>query len=133
MTMVKTDLEDKLFTAISVAFKLDEQEDGDIKDSTEEVYRTLAVELSTAIDDYIRTATVTVTTDKEALVSVESTESTTANLIFTPRSAITVIGFDEVPNRLDDFVKANPTPYVELTGGGIDGVSEIIKSTGELT
>ena len=76
MAMVKADLEDKLFTAISVAFKLAEQDDSDVKDSTAEVYRTLAVELSTAIDEYIKTATVTVTNQGTVTLAVAGTTAT---------------------------------------------------------
>ena len=99
MTMIRSDLENKLYAAISSAFNLDNLVPGQEKDDSTLVYEELARELSIAIDDYIKTATVSVTTSKSIVSSVSS----------------------------------KATINTKLTNAKVKSVSEIIKSTGELT
>jgi hypothetical protein len=75
MTMNVEILENDLYAAVITAFKLSELPDGDDKDSATAAYRVLAVELSTAIDAYIKTATVNVTTSKDVLTSTSTAET----------------------------------------------------------
>ena len=67
-------LENDLYAAISSAFNLDKMDDGKEKDDSTLVYEELARELSIAIDAYIKTATVSVTTSKGVLTSTSTTE-----------------------------------------------------------
>tara|TARA_R110002126_G_scaffold141747_10_gene286898 strand:- start:3629 stop:3973 length:345 start_codon:yes stop_codon:yes gene_type:complete len=70
MAMIVKELEEKLYAAISSAFNLDNLVPGQEKDDSTTVYEDLARELSIAIDDYIRTATVNVATDISVPLSV---------------------------------------------------------------
>ena len=65
MAMNRSGLENDLYNVISTSFKIDSLPDGDIKNDASTIYRELAKDLSVAIDNYIRTATVNVTTDKK--------------------------------------------------------------------
>ena len=105
MTMIVGTLEDELYAAVITAFKLSELPPGDDKDSATAAYRVLAVELSTAIDKYIKSATVTVNTTAPAVRSVVP---------------VAVIPTPVPPLLLPIFANVISMP-------------EIIKSTGDLT
>ena len=76
--MNRIGLENDLYNVISTSFKIDSLPDGDIKNDASTIYRELAKDLSFAIDNYIRTATVNVTTDISVPLSVSGGEETPA-------------------------------------------------------
>ena len=81
MTMNVETLETELYAAISSAFNLDKMDDGEEKDDSTLVYEELAKELSIAIDAYIKTATVIVTTDTSVVLSVTDGEASSTGAV----------------------------------------------------
>ena len=81
MAMIVTELEEKLYAAISSAFNLDKIDSVEVKEESALVYEELARELSIAIDAYIKTATVIVTTDTSVVLSVTDGEASSTGAV----------------------------------------------------
>ena len=81
MTMDRPQLENDLYAAISSAFNLDKIDSVEVKEESALVYEELARELSIAIDAYIKTATVIVTTDTSVVLSVTDGEASSTGAV----------------------------------------------------